>query len=175
MALASPSLLVSNPRTATPPTPSSPSDQRPPRHPTGNLPKKCRGCAFVDFDTGSHMRTCLDKMHGSSFDDGRSSRPKILNLELTAGGGGNAQARTDKLKEKNRALVLNRARRLEADKEAREAAKKAKAAGEDAGGEDGEQRPEQEKEKRRGPRGVKRAARTDHIHPSRRQNMGKGQ
>lgn len=45
-------------------------------------PTKCRGCAFIDFSSSNDMRTCLDKMHHSTFNDGISKSRKI-NVELT--------------------------------------------------------------------------------------------
>lgn len=44
--------------------------------------KPCRGIAFVEFGKVWHMRTCLDKFHHSTFDDGVSPARKI-NVELT--------------------------------------------------------------------------------------------
>ena len=44
--------------------------------------KPCRGIAFVEFGKVWHMRTCLDKFHHSTFDDGISPARKI-NVELT--------------------------------------------------------------------------------------------
>jgi len=42
----------------------------------------CRGIAFVEFANVWTMRTCLDKFHHSSFEDGKSAARKI-NVELT--------------------------------------------------------------------------------------------
>ncbi|CRK23536.1 hypothetical protein BN1708_013707, partial [Verticillium longisporum] len=42
----------------------------------------CRGFAFVEFSNSTHMRTCLDKMHHTLFDDGLSPARKI-NVQLT--------------------------------------------------------------------------------------------
>jgi nucleolar protein 6 len=47
-----------------------------------NDPTACRGTAFVEFANGSHMRTCLDNLHGSTFNDGKSEARKIK-VELT--------------------------------------------------------------------------------------------
>jgi len=45
-------------------------------------PSKSRGIAFVEFGRFDHMKTCLDKMHHSIFNDGKSPARKI-NVELT--------------------------------------------------------------------------------------------
>lgn len=45
-------------------------------------PNPCRGIAFVEFGKVWHQRTCLDKFHHSTFDDGVSPARKI-NVELT--------------------------------------------------------------------------------------------
>ena len=42
----------------------------------------CRGFAFIEFSDPTNMRTCLDKMHHSMFNDGLSAARKI-NVELT--------------------------------------------------------------------------------------------
>ncbi|CAI4210998.1 unnamed protein product [Parascedosporium putredinis] len=79
-------------------------------------PTKCRGCAFIDFSSSNDMRTCLDKMHHSTFNDGISKSRKI-NVELTAGGGGKTSHRMDKIKKKNEKLNVNRLKRIEQEKE----------------------------------------------------------
>jgi nucleolar protein 6 len=43
---------------------------------------RCRGVAFVEFGRYDHMKTCLQKMHHTDFDDGVSPVRKI-NVELT--------------------------------------------------------------------------------------------
>lgn len=60
-----------------------------PLHPTSvrclnkrDDPTKCRGCAFVEFSSSKSIRTCLDKWHHSTFDDGISKARKI-NIEMT--------------------------------------------------------------------------------------------
>ncbi|PKS09370.1 hypothetical protein jhhlp_003984 [Lomentospora prolificans] len=79
-------------------------------------PTKCRGCAFIDFTSSKDMRTCLDKMHHSTFNDG-ISKPRKINVELTAGGGGKTSNRMDKIKRKNEKLNANRLKRIEQEKE----------------------------------------------------------
>ncbi|KAL7758086.1 hypothetical protein ACKLNR_012613 [Fusarium oxysporum f. sp. zingiberi] len=81
--------------------------------------KPCRGFAFVEFEKVWHMRTCLDKFHHSEFSDG-VSYPRRINVELTAGGGGKTKQRQDKIKEKNRKLDENRAKRIERERMAKE-------------------------------------------------------
>ncbi|KAH6607286.1 hypothetical protein Trco_003599 [Trichoderma cornu-damae] len=79
-------------------------------------PKVCRGIAFVEFGTPAHQRTCLDKFHHSTFEDGTSA-PRKINVELTsAGGGGKSKGRQDKIMEKNKKLDENRAKRIEREK-----------------------------------------------------------
>ncbi|KAL7790780.1 hypothetical protein V8C37DRAFT_383975 [Trichoderma ceciliae] len=82
-------------------------------------PKACRGIAFVEFGTPVHQRTCLDKFHHSTFEDGIST-PRKINVELTAGGGGKSQGRQDKIMEKNKKLDENRAKRIEKEKTTKE-------------------------------------------------------
>ncbi|KFY23800.1 hypothetical protein V491_02410 [Pseudogymnoascus sp. VKM F-3775] len=59
-------------------------------------PTKSKGCAFVEFEGYDHMKTCLKTYHHSEFNDGKSEARKI-NVELTAGGGGNTKARRGKI------------------------------------------------------------------------------
>ncbi|KAK1974100.1 hypothetical protein LZ30DRAFT_741479 [Colletotrichum cereale] len=79
-------------------------------------PNVCRGIAFLEFSNGSNMRTCLDKMHHTEFDDGLSPARRI-NLELSAGGGGKSKFRKEKIKERNVHLDENRAKRLQKEEE----------------------------------------------------------
>jgi len=111
--------------------------------------KPCRGIAFVEFGSGAHMRTCLDKFHHSMFDDGKSA-PRQINVELTAGGGGKGQNRKNKIDEKNVKLDENRAKRIEKEQNA----KTNKA--------NGTAKPEEKKQKPEA---------DDGIHPSRRGQM----
>ncbi|KAK2020538.1 hypothetical protein LX32DRAFT_606347, partial [Colletotrichum zoysiae] len=84
-------------------------------HKDGN-PNVCRGIAFLEFSNGSNMRTCLDKMHHTEFDDGLSPARRI-NLELSAGGGGKSKFRKEKIKERNVHLDENRAKRMQKEEE----------------------------------------------------------
>ncbi|CAG8982952.1 hypothetical protein HYALB_00003530 [Hymenoscyphus albidus] len=81
-------------------------------------PTKCKGCAFVEFDGYDHMKTCLKLFHHSMFNDGISPERKI-NVELTAGGGGNTQDRRNKIQEKNTKLNEQRIRRLQEEEKAK--------------------------------------------------------
>ncbi|OAF61200.1 hypothetical protein VC83_02334 [Pseudogymnoascus destructans] len=74
-------------------------------------PTKSKGCAFVEFEGYDHMKTCLKTYHHSEFDDGKSTARKI-NVELTAGGGGNTKVRKGKIAEKNEKLMEQRTRRI---------------------------------------------------------------
>lgn len=74
-------------------------------------PTKSRGCAFVEFEGYDHMKTCLKTYHHSMFDDGKSA-PRKINVELTAGGGGNTKERRGKIREKNEKLMEQRTRRI---------------------------------------------------------------
>ncbi|KAJ3954508.1 hypothetical protein N0V92_008999 [Colletotrichum tropicale] len=81
-----------------------------------NNPNVCRGIAFLEFSNGSNMRTCLDKMHHTEFDDGLSPARRI-NLELSAGGGGKSKFRREKIKSRNVQLDENRVKRMQKEEE----------------------------------------------------------
>ncbi|KKF94273.1 putative RNA-binding protein [Ceratocystis platani] len=81
-------------------------------------PTKTRGIAFIEFSHWRSMRTCLDKFHHSTFDDGLSPARKI-NIELTAGGGGKTAHRTAKIKAKNDKLRASRSRRIQRESDER--------------------------------------------------------
>lgn len=77
----------------------------------------CRGFAFIEFTHPTNMRTCLDKLHHSIFNDGLSPARKI-NVELTVGGGGNkSENRKEKIKSRNAELEVNRAKRIQKEAE----------------------------------------------------------
>ncbi|KAH6671721.1 hypothetical protein B0J14DRAFT_79684 [Halenospora varia] len=92
-------------------------------------PTKSKGCAFVEFDGYDHMKTCLKLLHHSMFDDGISPARKI-NVELTAGGGGNTKDRRAKIEQKNSKLNEERIRKIQEEEKAKWA-KKAEAGGVD--------------------------------------------
>ncbi|RDW77411.1 hypothetical protein BP6252_05464 [Coleophoma cylindrospora] len=81
-------------------------------------PKKSKGFAFLEFDGYDHMKTCLKLFHHSTFDDGISPARKI-NVELTAGGGGNTKDRKAKIQGKNEKLNEQRVRRIQEEEKAK--------------------------------------------------------
>ncbi|KAK8016290.1 hypothetical protein PG993_014479 [Apiospora rasikravindrae] len=81
-------------------------------------PNKSRGVAFVEFAGYDHMKTCLKTLHHSTMTcQGRDyhGRPKEderkINVELTAGGGGNTDYRKERIRAKNEKLTGERERR----------------------------------------------------------------
>ncbi|KAK7962402.1 uncharacterized protein PG986_003227 [Apiospora aurea] len=81
-------------------------------------PNKSRGVAFVEFAGYDHMKTCLKTLHHSTMIcQGRDyhGRPKEderkINVELTAGGGGNTDYRKERIRAKNEKLTGERERR----------------------------------------------------------------
>lgn len=91
-----------------------------------------KGCAFVEYKNDDPMvsKRLMDialRLHKSTL-GGRK-----INVELTAGGGGNSKDRVEKIKTKNEKLEHERLTRLQAekDKKAKADAKKAKANGEE--------------------------------------------
>ncbi|RYP50723.1 hypothetical protein DL769_010913 [Monosporascus sp. CRB-8-3] len=136
-------------------------------------PHKSRGIAFVEFARYDHMKTCLKTLHhstmrvGAAASDGKQGKggrggkrqkgqgeegkfeERKINVELTAGGGGNTGHRRDKIRAKNAKLNEERARRAAAEAQER-AAKKQKKQNEGGGKDEGESKEEAD------------------IHPSRR-------
>ncbi|KAI0110981.1 hypothetical protein F4776DRAFT_641267 [Hypoxylon sp. NC0597] len=117
--------------------------------------KKSRGIAFVEFARYDHMKACLKTLHHSTFTcpaaNGKGAEERKINVELTAGGGGNTTHRKEKIKAKNAKLNEERARRAQEEI-------KAKA--------------EKEREKEKGANGdaakEEKPGMEDAIHPSRR-------
>lgn len=100
------------------------------RHRTDPKTGKSKGFAFVEFAHFDRMKTCLEKFHHSEFDSGvPGDKARRINVELTAGGGGKGDVRSQKLKGKNERLEAQRKRKTEAKvkKEARKKAKDEKA------------------------------------------------
>jgi nucleolar protein 6 len=64
---------------------------------------KSKGCAFLEFASGPALQAGL-RLHHSVL-DGRQ-----VNVELTAGGGGNSESRLTKLKTRNKELATRRVR-----------------------------------------------------------------
>jgi nucleolar protein 6 len=75
---------------------------------TDKKTSKPKGFAFVEFDRFDRMQTCLKKYNHSVFGDGKKGRK--INVELTAGGGGNTSARVFKIQSKNEKLHDERER-----------------------------------------------------------------
>ncbi|EPQ66509.1 Bgt-4445 [Blumeria graminis f. sp. tritici] len=74
--------------------------------------RPARGIAFVEFASFDTHKTALATMHHSLFDDGLSE-PRRINVELTAGGGGNKDGRQSKIKIKNERLNQQRLHKQE--------------------------------------------------------------
>ncbi|KAK3065698.1 hypothetical protein LTR53_018128, partial [Teratosphaeriaceae sp. CCFEE 6253] len=147
------------------------------RHRTDPATKKSKGFAFLEFENYDRMETCLKKYHHTLFDpeDYRAEVGKfggeqaakrkrntgkkggrLINVELTAGGGGKSEARAEKIREKNGNLEEERARG--AEQEALEQAAEAK-----KGGGKGDRRAPGHRKKVEGATG----GGTEGVHPSR--------
>ena len=122
------------------------------RHRTDPKTNKSKGFAFLEFENYDRMKTCLKLYHHSMFDPTRTQpvadevcdgqedggaklknvkvgkNARRINVELTAGGGGKAEGRKEKIRAKNERLGEQRQRRAEAERKERE--KKAKEEGE---------------------------------------------
>lgn len=131
------------------------------RHNTDKKTGKSKGFAFLEFENFDRMKTCLKLYHHSLFDPakagidggaegveggdekgaGKEKRGKgkggarRINVELTAGGGGKAEGRKEKIRAKNVRLDEQRKRRLEEERKVREKerGKKKDGSGEDTG------------------------------------------
>jgi len=62
---------------------------------------KSKGCAFLEFTHRNALQQGL-KLHQSMLDG------RMINVELTAGGGGRSESRLTKVRERNRALLSQR-------------------------------------------------------------------
>lgn len=103
------------------------------RHRTDPKTKKSKGFAFLEFENYDRMKTVLKLYHHSELDAGkpeegeddkrsekdRKKDTRKINVELTSGGGGNTDARKEKIKEKNVKLEEQRKRRAELEKQER--------------------------------------------------------
>ncbi|WWC62628.1 uncharacterized protein I303_105225 [Kwoniella dejecticola CBS 10117] len=79
--------------------------------PTPQNPKtKSRGIAFLELPNSSLMQAAL-KLHHSNL------KGRTINVELTAGGGGNSEDRKRKLAERNERVGVQREKRAEREKE----------------------------------------------------------
>ncbi|KAI1748820.1 hypothetical protein F4782DRAFT_515853 [Xylaria castorea] len=149
-----------------------------------NAPSRSRGIAFVEFARYDHMKTALKLFHHSVFkcpspsssSNGRGGRDRQnsrgnkwggntageeagmeerkINVELTAGGGGNTEYRKERIRAKNEKLNEERIRR--AQEEARVRDKKDREKGEKGG-----DKAEAEEEK----------STAGAVHPSRRRRV----
>ncbi|QIW99300.1 hypothetical protein AMS68_004818 [Peltaster fructicola] len=108
------------------------------RHRTDPATRKSKGFAFLEFENYDRLKTCLKLYHHSYFDpeDPNAKDPdedptqnsrmkkrakgRKINVMLSAGGGGNTEARKEKIKVKNERLDGQRARRQEAERKAKE-------------------------------------------------------
>ncbi|KAK0500605.1 hypothetical protein EDD18DRAFT_1307276 [Armillaria luteobubalina] len=69
----------------------------------GKTTTKSKGCAFLEFTHRNALQQAL-KLHQSQLDG------RLINVELTAGGGGKGETRIQKVKDRNRELHDQRAR-----------------------------------------------------------------
>ncbi|KAF8641107.1 hypothetical protein AX17_000750 [Amanita inopinata Kibby_2008] len=72
----------------------------------GKSTAKSKGCAFLEFSHRNALQQAL-QLHQSKLDG------RLINVELTAGGGGRGEMRLKKLQERNKDLYLQREKRLE--------------------------------------------------------------
>eukprot|EP01104_Vermistella_antarctica_P019081 TRINITY_DN7311_c0_g1_i1.p1 TRINITY_DN7311_c0_g1~~TRINITY_DN7311_c0_g1_i1.p1 ORF type:complete len:167 (-),score=34.31 TRINITY_DN7311_c0_g1_i1:392-892(-) len=68
---------------------------------TDRVTKKPRGCAFIEFASKRALQKAL-KLHHHTMDE------RVINVELSAGGGGTGSQRTAKIKTKNDRLTEQR-------------------------------------------------------------------
>lgn len=120
---------------------------------TDKATHKPRGFAFVEFASYDRMKTALKLMHHSEFADPSApdnpKKTRRINVELTAGGGGNTEGRMEKVKAKNVRLEEQRERRRveEAKVKERKEKKDEKAAKGRKGADGAEGGKEEEKKK----------------------------
>ncbi|KAF2741334.1 hypothetical protein EJ04DRAFT_571442 [Polyplosphaeria fusca] len=76
---------------------------------------KPRGFAFLEFERYDLMETCLDKFQHSHFPDPKNKKLgyRKINIELTAGGGGNTDDRKEKIRARNDKLDEEREKKRE--------------------------------------------------------------
>lgn len=68
---------------------------------SGSQRAKSKGCAFLEFTHRNALQQAL-KLHQSSLEG------RLINVELTAGGGGKSETRLAKVRERNKALLVQR-------------------------------------------------------------------
>jgi len=69
--------------------------------PTPAQKAKSKGCAFLEFSHRNALQQGL-KLHQTMLDG------RMINVELTAGGGGKGESRLTKVRERNKALLAQR-------------------------------------------------------------------
>jgi len=70
---------------------------------------KSKGCAFLEFQSKAPLQQAL-KLHQSMLEN------RMINVELTAGGGGKSEQRTTKIQGRNKELFSQRQKKAEAGK-----------------------------------------------------------
>ena len=68
---------------------------------SGSQRSKSKGCAFLEFTHRNALQQAL-KLHQSTLEG------RLINVELTAGGGGKGGTRLAKVRERNKALLAQR-------------------------------------------------------------------
>lgn len=68
---------------------------------SGSQRFKSKGCAFLEFTHRNALQQAL-KLHQSTLEG------RMINVELTAGGGGKGGTRLAKVRERNKALLVQR-------------------------------------------------------------------
>jgi nucleolar protein 6 len=79
---------------------------------TDRVTGKPRGFGFLEFENFDRMETCLKKYQHSQFPDPTNKKlgHRKINVELTAGGGGNTEGRKEKIRSRNEKLAEERER-----------------------------------------------------------------
>ncbi|KXN88727.1 hypothetical protein AN958_06594 [Leucoagaricus sp. SymC.cos] len=73
---------------------------------TGKTTTKSKGCAFLEFQNKAALQQAL-KLHHSMLEG------RMINVELTAGGGGKGEKRMEKLRERNKELLGQRKKKAD--------------------------------------------------------------
>ncbi|KAF2757459.1 hypothetical protein EJ05DRAFT_500996 [Pseudovirgaria hyperparasitica] len=133
---------------------------------------KGKGFGFIEFADYDRMKTCLKLYHHSLFDDG-ISKPRKINVELTAGGGGaKSEVRALRIREKNAKLDDERARRRE-NEDAEKTVEQKQAEREKKKKARGKKSKEGEPEADTGPAVDDNGESTEGIHPARLAMLGR--
>lgn len=80
-----------------------------PKSVAGKPSRKSKGCAFLEFSHRNALQQAL-KLHQSELDG------RMINVELTAGGGGRNENRLEKLRQRNKDLLVQRKFHTEKEK-----------------------------------------------------------